>query len=199
MGLNLIYSFRVCSFLLDGESHVADPVYVKPRFTILDPKGGYTISSDGCIAIRMSGGGHLHALLTPPVSPQTPPAYLKIKVSKMTNTCGYFLGVIGNASPASGTSFYDPTFYGFIKGASNSGGPSHLFSLETSEEFQTGDTVVFQLDTTAHTLKMVITRLGRVFTITGLKNIPYWFHVNLWYENDQVEVLDVTPSDIKLF
>ena len=73
--------------------------------------------------------------------------------------------------------------------------------MESYGRFQTGDTVVFQLDTTAHTLKMAITRLGgRVSTITGLKDIPaYWFHVDTLYATDQVEVLDVTPSDIKLF
>ncbi len=174
---------------------------MRPKFTILDPNGSIKVTSDGYVVTKAVDAGWGYALLTPQISAHSPPAYAKLKINKLTS--GYaFLGVIGNSLPPSGSSsFKDPTFYGFQNGAAHAGGHGNTIPISSYGQFQMGDTVMFQLDTTAHTLKMVINRLaGRVFTITGLKDIPaYWFYVSLSYANDQVEVLDVTPSDIKLF
>ncbi len=172
---------------------------MKRKFTILDPAGGMKPSSDGYIITRIGVSNWQQALLTPQISAHSPPAYLKLKINTTSYPDGLFLGVIGESSPPSGASFVESTFYGFHNANAYAGGYVK-FPIKSYGAFETGDTVVFQLDTTAHTLKMVITRLGLVSTITGLKDIPaYWFCVNLYYTNDRLEVLDVTPSDIKLF
>ncbi len=198
--MSLFYFFFLLIFLGTKPPVVAaDPVYVKPKFTILDPAGRITASGDGYVATRSGGKGWQYALLTPQISAHSPPSYVKIKINKLTYSHYIFLGVIGNSSP-SVNSYSDPTFYGYQYGKAYAAG-FNTFPMESYGQFETGDIVVFQLDMTAHTLKMTITRLGgRVSTITGLKVIPaYWFYVYTYCGDDQVEVLDVTPSDTKLF
>ncbi len=173
---------------------------MKPKFTILDPaRGDVEVTSDGYVVTKTIDDGWRYALVTPQISAGSPPAYLKIKINKLTDV-NLFLGVIGNSSPVSGGSSSDRTLYGFWNGSAYAAGYPKEFPMESYGHFETGDIVVFQLDTTAHTLKMAITRNGGVSTITGLKDIPaYWFYVNLGDVNDQVEVLDMTPSDLELF
>ncbi len=131
-----------------------------------------------------------------------PPAYVKFRINKQVIPGNWILlGVIGTTSPNS-TSYSDATCYGW---AGHAGGKQTFLAGTNTPghdgftEFQQGDIVVLRLDTSSHTLKMYTNRLGRVFTISGLKDIPYWFHVNLYLANDQVEVLDVTAEDMALF
>ena len=61
---------------------------VKPKFTILDPKGGITVSGKGHVATWSKGGHWPYALLTPHISTHSPPAYLKIKLNRFgCNAC----------------------------------------------------------------------------------------------------------------
>jgi hypothetical protein len=176
---------------------------VKPKFTIIDPTGGITVSGDGSILTQSIGKNqHCFALLTPQISARSPPSYLKIRIHVSTHSSNWLLlGVIGKTNPANSYSYGDPTCYGwvghsdkqvYIAGANKSGHDGFT-------DHQQGDVVVLKLDTSSHTFKMHNSRLARVFTISGLPDIPYWFHVNLYSSGNQVEVLDVTPSDVALF
>jgi len=162
---------------------------VRPKFTILDPKGGITVSGDGYIVTQSSATQYLYTLLTPQIFTRSPPAYVKFRINISTHSGNWLpIGVIGNSAP-SGSYYNDPTCYAwggntrqvYVAGVLSDGHDGFT-------QLHQGDTVVLQLDTTAHTLKMAITRLaGRVSTITGLKDIPaYWFYVNLGNANDQV-------------
>ncbi len=173
---------------------------MKSKFTILDPTGGITVSGDGYV-VTCSQGGHHFALLTPEIALNSASSYVKLRVKKQSVVgCFFYLGVIGTSSPGP-ASHIDKASYGwggqstsrvFIAG-------KELNGHDGFTSFQLGDVAVLKLDTSSHTLKMHNSRLGRVFTISGLTESPYWFHVNLYYAGDQVEVLDMTPSDMKLF
>ncbi len=174
---------------------------MKPKFTILDPKGGIAVSGDG-MALTQSVYGHHFAPLTPQIPAHSPPSYVKFKINKqVTAGLWVFLGVIGKENPTS-SSFSDRTCYGW---AGHTGSKwVHIAGTNTPghdgfTDFQQGDVVVLKLDTSSDTLKMHNSGLARVFTISGLADIPYWFHVNLAFSGDLVEVLDMTPSDMKLF
>ena len=147
----------------------------------VDAPGGHT-PAIGASPIVISGGGAV---------------FWKATVDMATK--GWvFLGIIAAAAPAAGTSYGDPTCYGwatneqvYIRGA-NVGKSTQAH--EGWVDFRNGDVAIFKLQ--KESLSMRVKRFGgKVFTLATNGEQPFYIHANLHQVGTKVTLSTVSKGE----